>query len=57
MRLSPTSEVDRALGPAWGHSVTYVNVVVFVIVVFVTVVVVAVVDDVFAKLRLESGRI
>ena len=40
-----------------GHSVTYVNVVVFVIVVFVTAVVVAVVDDVFAKLRLESGRI
>ena len=53
MRLSPTSEVDRALGPAWGHSVTCANIVAFVIVVFVTVVVVAVVDDVFAKLRLK----
>ena len=39
------------------RSLINVNVVVFVIVVFVTVVVVAVVDDVFAKLRLESDRI
>ena len=50
MRLSPTSEVDRALGPAWGHSVTCADVVVFIIVVFVTVVVVDLVDKVFAKL-------